>query len=74
MDRTLLKTLLVFTLILLGVYLLGKIFLPFLVPIAWALIIGIITFPAYRRLLDLLKQREAWSAALMTLAVMLVVV
>ncbi|QOX80159.1 AI-2E family transporter [Trichlorobacter lovleyi] len=74
MDRTLLKTLLAFTLILLVVYLLGKIFLPFLVPIAWALIIGIITFPAYRRLLDLLKQREAWSAALMTLAVMLVFV
>jgi len=74
MDRTLLKTLLVFALILLGVYLLGKIFLPFLAPIAWALIIGIITYPAYRRLLALLKQRKTWSAGLMTLAVMLVFV
>lgn len=74
MDRTLLKTLLVFFLILLGIYLLGKIFQPFLVPISWALIIGIITFPYYRQLLRLLKQRESWSAALMTLAVMLIFV
>lgn len=74
MDRTLLKTLLVFALILLGVYLLGKIFLPFLAPIAWALIIGIITFPAYRRLLGFMKQREGWAAGVMTLAVMLIFV
>ena len=74
MDRTLLKTLSVFVAILLGIYLLGKILLPFLSPIAWALIIGIITFPAYRRLLGLLKQREGWAAGLMTLAVMLIFV
>jgi predicted PurR-regulated permease PerM len=74
MDRTLLKTLLVYTLILFGIYLLGKITLPFLSPIAWALIIGIITFPAYRRLLGLLRQREGWAAAVMSLAVMLIFV
>jgi len=45
-DRILLKTLLTFALILLGAYLLGKIILPFFSPLAWALIIGIITFPA----------------------------
>jgi predicted PurR-regulated permease PerM len=74
MDRTLLKTLSAFVAILLGIYLLGKILLPFLSPIAWALIIRIITFPAYRRLLGLLKQREGWAAGLMTLAVMLIFV
>jgi len=74
MDRTLLKTLSAFVAILLGIYLLGKILLPFLSPIAWALVIGIITFPAYRRLLGLLKQREGWAAGLMTLAVMLIFV
>lgn len=74
MDRTLLKTLLVYTLILFGIYLFAKITLPFLSPIAWALIIGIITFPAYRRLKVLLKQREGWAAALMSLAVVLIFV
>ncbi|MCE1225113.1 MAG: AI-2E family transporter [Geobacteraceae bacterium] len=74
MDRTLLKTLSAFVAILLGIYLLGKILLPFLSPIAWALIIGIITFPAYRRLLGLMKQREGWAAGVMTLAVMLIFV
>jgi len=74
MDRTLLKTLLVFSMVLLGSYLLARIILPFLSPIAWALIIGIITFPAYCRLLGLLKQRERWAAGLMTLAVMLIFV
>lgn len=74
MDRTLLKTLLAYTLILVGTWMLGKIVLPFLSPIAWALIIGIITFPAYQRLLGLLRQRERWAASLMSLAVMLVFV
>ncbi len=74
MDRTLLKTLSAFVAILLGIYLLGKILLPFLSPIAWALIIGIITFPAYQRLLVLVKQREVWAATLMTCAVILIFV
>jgi predicted PurR-regulated permease PerM len=74
MDRTLLKTLLTYTLILLGAYLLGKITLPFLAPIAWSLIIGIITFPVYQRLLKLMKGRERSAAALMTVAVMLIFV
>jgi len=73
-DRILLKTLLTFTLILFGVYLMGKILLPFFSPLAWALIIGIITFPAYRRLLVIMKGRSGWAAGLMTLAVMLIFV
>lgn len=74
MDRTLLNTLLAFALILAGAWLLGKILLPFLSPIAWALVIGIITFPAYRQLLRILKGREAQAAGLMTLAVILLLV
>lgn len=74
MDRTLLKTLFVYTLALLGAYLLGKILLPFLSPIAWALIIGIITFPVYQHLLRRMKGRARLAAALMTVAVMLIFV
>ncbi len=74
MDRTLLKTLLTYTLILLGGWLLFKIILPFLSPIAWALVIGIITYPAYRRLLIVLNGHEGRAAGLMTLAVTLLFV
>jgi predicted PurR-regulated permease PerM len=74
MDRTLLKTLLAYTLILACAYLLIRITLPFLSPIAWALIIGIITFPVYQRLLNRLKGRAILASSLMTLAVVLVFV
>lgn len=74
MDHGLLKTLSVFALLLAGVYLLGSILFPFLSPIAWALIIGIITFPLYRRLHDLCKGRESLASAIMTMLVMLVFV
>ncbi|TGU72430.1 AI-2E family transporter [Geomonas terrae] len=42
---------------------------PVLMPIAWALIIGIATMPHYHRLLRLLNGREGRSAGLMVLAV-----
>ncbi len=74
MDHGLLKTLSAFALLLAGVYLLGSILLPFLSPIAWALIIGIITFPLYRRLHTLCKGRESRASAIMTVLVMLVFV
>lgn len=74
MDRTLLKTLIAFSLILAGVYLLGKIILPFAAPLAWALIIGIITFPVYQRLLSVMNHRENWSAGVMMLLVVLLFV
>lgn len=73
MDYSLLKTLSFFTLILAGLYLLGSILLPFLSPIAWALVIGIITFPLYRHLRNLCRE-ENRASALMTLLVMLVFV
>ncbi len=74
MDRTLLNTLIVYTFILSGTWLLGKILLPFLAPVAWALIIGIITFPAYQKLLNLFKQKKPLAAGLMTLVVILLFV
>ncbi len=74
MDRTLLKTLLLYTFIIFICWFLGKILLPFLSPIAWALVIGIITFPAYKKLLIFMKQREGRAAAVMTLAVTLLFV
>lgn len=74
MDYSLLKTLSVFTLILAGLYLLGSILLPFLSPIAWALIIGIITFPLYRWLRKFCNEQENKASAIMTLLVMLLFV
>lgn len=74
MDRLLLKTLLIYTMILAVGWFLGKILLPFLPSIAWALIIGIITFPIYQRLLALLNGKSGKAAGLMTLLVTLVVV
>ncbi len=74
MDRALLKTLLVYTLLLAGGWVLFKILQPFFTSIAWAMIIGIITMPLYRRLHALLKQRTGRAATVMTLAVTLVFV
>ncbi|CAH2032173.1 AI-2E family transporter [Trichlorobacter ammonificans] len=74
MDYGLLKILSLFTAILALLYLLGAMLLPFLSPLAWALIIGIITFPLYRRLRRLCREREGTAAAAMTVLVMLVFV
>lgn len=74
MDPKLFKTLTVFALLLLGIYLLAAILLPFLSALAWAIIIGIITFPLYNYLRRFSKTGAAVSAALMTLLVMLVFV
>lgn len=74
MDHGLLKTLSFFALLLAGVYLLGSILLPFLSPVAWALIVGIITFPLYQRFRTLCKNRVNLASSVMTIAVMLVLV
>ncbi|MDY0300349.1 MAG: AI-2E family transporter [Trichlorobacter sp.] len=74
MDLKLFKTLTAFALLLLGVYLLGVMLLPFLSALAWAVIIGIITFPLYRQLRRFFKTGAGVSSALMTMLVMLVFV
>jgi predicted PurR-regulated permease PerM len=49
-------------------------FRPFLMPILWAMILAHLMFPVHDRLAGLLRGREALSASLMTLAIMLTVV
>jgi predicted PurR-regulated permease PerM len=58
----------VLALLLAGLVALGFLVLrPFLVPVAWALIISYVTWPAYSRLRRLLRESAGTSALLMTL-------
>ena len=49
-------------------------FRPFLMPILWAMILAHLMFPVHDRFAKLLRGKEALSASLMTLAIMLTVV
>jgi predicted PurR-regulated permease PerM len=73
MDRRLLVTLLTFTGLIAGLYLIFTILTPFLSAIGWAIVIAIATYPLYRRLQQRLPSRTNLSAALMTAAVFLVI-
>jgi predicted PurR-regulated permease PerM len=73
MDRRQFLTLLAFAGLALLVYLLGAILRPFLVPLAWAGVIAIATFPVNERLLKMLGGREGVTAGVMVLGVALVV-
>lgn len=74
MDRKVFFALVAFAALLGYLYLVYAILGPFLRSLAWAIIIGLTTFPLYRRLRSRLGQRHLLSAAVMTPAVMLVVV
>ena len=60
--------------VILLLYLLFWIFAPFLTPILWALILARLFYPLHERLASFLGGKRAWSAILMTLAVMVLVV
>ena len=66
MDRRVFFALMLFSFTLLFLYVIYNILSPFLVPIAWALVIGIATFPLYQKIRCRLKCREVVSAAIMT--------
>jgi len=55
-------------------YLLYEILTPFLEPILWSVLMAMVLYPAYKRLLGLLKKRETISAIFMTLIVVLVII
>jgi len=74
MDRKLFLTLLAFAGLTLLLYLLGAILEPFLVPLAWAGVIAIATFPVYERLLGRLGNREGRTAGVMVLGVALIII
>lgn len=74
MDRKVFFALVAFAALLGYLYLVFAILGPFLRSLAWAIIIGLATFPLYRRLRNRLGHRHLLSAAVMTPAVMLVFV
>ncbi|HWS15746.1 MAG TPA: AI-2E family transporter, partial [Candidatus Methylomirabilis sp.] len=74
MDRKLFLTLLAFAGLALLLYLLYAILEPFLVPLAWAGVIAIATFPVYERLLGRLGDREGTAAGVMVLGVALILI
>jgi predicted PurR-regulated permease PerM len=74
MDRRLFFTLATFVILLFHLWLVYKIAAPFLRPLGWAGVIGVLTFPIYRRLRLRLKGRDTVAAALMTAAVVVTLV
>jgi predicted PurR-regulated permease PerM len=55
-------------------YLLFQILQPFLAPIAWALFIAFLVYPLHRWLAAKLRGRDGWSAAVLTIATVLILV
>ncbi len=55
-------------------YLLYQILVPFLEPILWAILMAMVLYPAYKKLLGLMKKRETLSAIAMTFLVVLVII
>lgn len=74
MDRKLFLTLTTFSLLIFSLYLIFSIIVPFLRPLSWAAVVGIMTFPLYRRLHARLHGRDLLAASLMTPAVILTMV
>ncbi len=74
MDRSLFYTLTVFAIFILLLYLVYAVVAPFLASLLWAGVIGILTYPVYRRLRSRLGGRKNVAAGLMTGAVVLLFV
>ncbi|UCH54028.1 MAG: AI-2E family transporter [Pseudomonadota bacterium] len=74
MDRKLLITLLAYTALIGGIYLIYVILGPFLQAIGWAVVVAIATYPLYRKLAARLKGRDWLAATLMTAGVFVLLV
>jgi predicted PurR-regulated permease PerM len=74
MDRRIFFTLMTFSFLLGFLYLVYTILSPFLDTLGWAAVIGITTFPLYRRLRSRLSKRETLAASIMTPAVVFTLV
>jgi predicted PurR-regulated permease PerM len=64
----------IFLFTVLSFYLFYRIISPFLGPIVWAILLSIIFYPLFQKLQHLLKKKEAVSAMIMTLLVVIVIV
>jgi len=74
MDRRIFFTLMIFSLLLGFLFLVYVILSPFLNTLGWAAVIGISTFPLYRRLRKFLGGRDTAAASMMTPAVIITLV
>lgn len=74
MDRSHFFALTAFSSFALILYLVYAIVAPFLAPLGWAGVIGVLTFPLYRRLRSRLGGREMLAAGIMTPAMVLTLV
>lgn len=63
--------LILFLLLLFGIY---QILSPFLISIAWSVILALITWPLYKGLVDLLKGRRGFSAFIMCMGTLIVII
>ena len=73
-NRNMFAALVAFAALSLYLLLVYQVVLPYLRPLAWAGVIGIVTFPLYRRLHARLHQRDWLAASIMTPLVILVLV
>lgn len=62
-----------FAVVILGCLLFGSIIIPFILPIFWAVVIGIVSYPLYSRILHYVRGSESAAASLTILAVVLCV-
>ena len=74
MTRQQLFSIAFFAVLVLLLYQIGLMFRPFLFPILWAIILAHLTFPVHARLSSWMGGRETLSAALLTLAIIALVV
>jgi predicted PurR-regulated permease PerM len=74
MDRTVFWALVAYTFALLFLYLLYRILAPFGIPLVWAAVIGIATFPLHERLRLRFRGKDWLASAVMTLLVLLIFV
>ena len=58
----------------LSIYLLYQILSPFLSSIIWAILLAMVFYPLFQKLQRLLKKREVFSAIIMTLLVLIIIV
>lgn len=74
MDRKIFYSLLTFSFLLFILYVVYAILEPFLVPLCWAVIIGVSTFPLQRKFCKRIHNRRTLAASVITPAVILVIV
>lgn len=74
MDRKVFFALITFAFSLFALWLVYTIVGPFLRPLGWATVLGLLTYPLYRQLHKLVGERETLAAALMTPGVVLTLI